>query len=88
MVNNGFKILLSLERKMLVSSTKRWNLRILEHEGRSFIYSRNRRGPSTLPWGTPCVIIWGSDKVPFMQTFCVLFDKYDLSQFNGFPLIP
>ena len=39
---------LSLERKMLVSSANRWNLRILEYEGRSFIYSRNRRGPSTL----------------------------------------
>ena len=36
-----------------VSSAKRNELEWFREEDRSFIYMRNRRGPSKLPWGTP-----------------------------------
>ena len=41
--------------------------------GRSFMNNRKRSGPKTEPWGTPHLIIFFSDSVPFMQTNCSLF---------------
>ena len=33
----------------------------------SFIYSRNKSGPKTLPWGTPCLMIPFSDSTPLIS---------------------
>ena len=58
--------------KKLVSSAKRLVKKML-HRGKSFIQSRNSRGPRTaLPWGTPHVIIFSVEKAPFIHTYWVL----------------
>ena len=49
---------------------------------------RNNSGPSTDPWGTPLVIVRLSDFKPERDTYCSLFDKYDLKKFSSISLIP
>ena len=56
--------------------------------GRSLIYSRNRIGPRTEPWGTPISIGRNEDKDVPIETHCFLFVKYDLNQSNEVPLMP
>ena len=53
------------------SSAKRrtFEVRLL---GRSFMYSRKKRGPSTVPCGTPEVTWMGVDADPFITTCWVL----------------
>ena len=40
-------------RRHLVSSAKRSDSECFNEGGKSFMYTRNKRGPSKLPWGTP-----------------------------------
>ena len=43
---------------MLVSSANRTGIAFLfMTAGKQFVYKRNSVGPSTEPWGTPCLII-------------------------------
>ena len=52
------------------------------------IIIRNRRGPSTDPWGTP-LLTWDSlDVVPLAATHCCLFDKKLWIHTPILPLIP
>ena len=44
---------LSLSKNIFVSSTNKKILNLSEILGRSLIYKRNSKGPSTDPWGTP-----------------------------------
>ena len=39
------------------------------------MYTRNRRGPRVVPWGTPHVSVPGLDSFPFMLTCCSRFDR-------------
>ena len=49
-----FSFLIELLRhNKIVSSAKWWTLQNFIAWLRSFIYSKNRRGPRTEPWGTP-----------------------------------
>ena len=43
----------------------------------------NNKGPSTLPWGTPKEIGWGSDKTPLVQTLWVRMVKKDLNHWTA-----
>ena len=40
-------------------------------QGRSLIYNKNRRGPSTDPWGTPISIGSSLDFEPFTNVYCL-----------------
>ena len=49
--------------------------------GRSLIYARNKRGPSTIPWGTPDVTGAGLDVFPSRVTcWCLLLRKLWIQQ--------
>ena len=54
----------------------------------SVLHIKNRRGPSTEPWGTPCLIDLRFDSEFWIDTNWCLSDKYDLNQFLQGPLIP
>ena len=41
---------------------------------------RKRRGPRTLPWGTPEVTLMGEDIMPSRRTCCVRLVKSDCTQ--------
>ena len=43
--------------------------------GRSFINTRNRRGPSIDPCGTPDIIGFNEEVTPFRITFCFLLKR-------------
>jgi len=55
---------------------------------RSPIKIRKRRGPNTLPWGTPECNGALCDKVCPIHTFCVLFVRKFKIHLNMFPCIP
>ena len=62
-----FSFLIELLRhKRLVSSAKWWTLRNFIAWLRSFIYSKNRRGPRTDPWGKPRFKAARPDSHPFI----------------------
>ena len=42
------------------------------------VYTKNRSGPNTEPWGTPVSRKQGLDKEPFHVTWKVRFVKYDV----------
>ena len=46
--------------------------------GRSLMYERKRRGPRTVPWGTPDVTFAWVECIPSSRTSCVLSAKNDL----------
>ena len=45
--------------------------------GRSLMYARKRRGPRTVPWGTPDVMSAGEECTPSRSTSCFLSAKND-----------
>ena len=45
---------------------------------RSLMYSKNNRGPSTEPWGAPCLIDLRLDSEFWIDTNWCLSDKYDI----------
>lgn len=49
---------------------------------------RNNTGTRTEPWGTPELNVKRSDWWPFMSTYCVLHDRYDLIEFTILLFIP
>ena len=58
------------------------------HLGRSFMYTRNKRGPRTVLWGTPHVIGLVSDDFPSRMTVCSRCDRNDAIHPRVFPAIP
>ena len=64
-----------LEKLIIVSSAKRWNVSKLEVLGKSFTYNKNKRGPRIDPWGTPQVTGNESELWPLTFTNCSLWDK-------------
>ncbi len=61
-------ISVSLSRRVVSSANRK--LSSLEQLGRSFIYTRNNRGPSIEPWGTPSKIWIRELEWPFITTNC------------------
>ena len=67
-------------------------------KGRSFMYSKNYSGPSTDPFGTPCLISTQEDlylrTIALLESFwlisvhCLLFVKKDLNHMFVMPFIP
>ena len=51
--------------------------------GMSFIYKRNRRGPNTLPCGTPHGINWGSDRDWLTSILWILSERYVENQLTA-----
>ena len=47
---------------------------------KSFMYKRKNRGPRTGPCGTPKLTLSRSDKIPSIETYCILFVRQDLNQ--------
>ena len=43
------------------------------------MYNKNRRGPRTNPWGTQ-FIATRPDSYPFIDTYSLWLDRYDLNQ--------
>ena len=68
-----------------VSSAK-WNRKISSRKKnliemcKSFMYKRKNRGPRTGPCGTPKLTLSRSDKIPSIETYCILFVRQDLNQ--------
>ena len=65
------------EEERVASSAKKSNAQHVMDNGKSLIYTRNRTGPRTDPWGTPAEISFGSDSLAETCTCCVLFVTYD-----------
>ena len=55
---------------------------------RSFIYIKNRSGPSMEPWGTPSLTSDQEEVCPLRNTLCFLFLKIFDNRFKSFPDIP
>src|ERR1051325_11468272 len=55
---------------------------------KSFIYIRNKSGPSTEPCGTPLFTVSHDDLLPLSNTHCLLFFNHSLIQFCTIPSIP
>ena len=55
----------------LVSSTKWYVKEFFIESFRSLMYRRNRRGPRTEPWGTPCSIFDSLELKPLIDTNCL-----------------
>ena len=56
-------------------------------ESMSLMYARNRRGPRTVPWGTPERTGAGEDAAPSTRTVWVLFDKKErIHRWRGSPM--
>ena len=52
------------------------------------MYIRKSNGPTTEPGGTPNFMVTSFESTPFIETYCLLSDKYDLNQLLAIPLIP
>jgi hypothetical protein len=61
--------------RMMLSSANSLSWLDFIHSDKSFIYTRKRTGPRTVPWGTPEVTGTISDDSPSRTTVCVRFDK-------------
>lgn len=77
----------SIFRKILLSSANN-ELDEVKMSGKSLIKSKNKRGPSIDPCGTPDVGEKLSDLPPPITTHCVLPKRYDRNQCNVIDLIP
>ena len=64
----------------VVSSANKIGVEHFTELGKSLIYSRNNKGPSTDPCGTPILTVLHTDLVPFISTSWDLSVKYDLNQ--------
>ena len=58
------------------------------HLGMSFMYTRNNRGPRTVPWGTPDVTRLVFDDFPSRMTVCSRCDRNYAIHPRVFPVIP
>ena len=47
--------------KKLLSSAKRLGVKLFDTSARSFMYKRNKKGPSTDPCGTPHLVVCSVD---------------------------
>ena len=72
---------------MAVSSANNRTLD-LQFCGRSLMYARKRRGPSTDPCGTPDDTGMGSELIPLVITDWVLLSRKLLIQLRVWPRIP
>ena len=54
---------------------------------RSFIYIKNRSGPSMEPWGTPALTSAQEEVCPLRNTFCFLFLKKSDNRFKRLPVM-
>ena len=54
----------------------------------SLMYMRKKRGPNTVPWGTPERTGRGSDDWPSTTTCCVRFWRNDADQASKDSLMP
>ena len=61
--------------KYILASSANIFISPLVAQDRSFIKTRNKTGPRTIPWGIPDVISVPSDISPFITTLCFLFDE-------------
>ena len=76
-----FSFLIELPRhNRLVSSAKWWTLQNFIDWFRSFIYNKKSKGSRTDPWGTPQFIAARPESYPFINTYCLWLDRYDLNQ--------
>src|ERR1700755_459724 len=55
---------------------------------KSFIYIRNKSGPSTEPCGTSLFTVSHNDLLPLSNTHCLLFFNHSLIQLCTIPSIP
>ena len=58
-----------------VSSGKRVRLHRSNKNGKSFIYTRNNRGPKILPCGTAIAMFFNVEFIPFKDTIFFSLDK-------------
>ena len=72
-IKQCFEVLMGV--KILVSSAKSMNLRVLDVFIISLIYTRNNKGPRIDPWGTPHTILEFWDLDDLNNTYCFLLDK-------------
>src|SRR5215469_5019306 len=77
----------SIRLPIFVSSAN-FEILLIMFVSRSLIYTINRMGPRTDPWGTPLVTSDQFEDSPFMTTRCCLFFNQFLIQVKRFPLIP
>ena len=47
---------------------------------KSFTYKRKNRGPGTGSCGTQKLTLSRSDKIPPIETYCIMFVRQDLNQ--------
>ena len=75
-LTSSFSFLIELLRhKRLKSSAKWWTLQNFIAWLRSFIYSKNRRGPRTDLWGTPQFKAARPGSCPFIDTYWLRLDR-------------
>ena len=55
---------------------------------RSFLYIKNRSGPTMEPWGTPALRSAQEEVCPLRSTLCLLFLKKFDNSFKRLPDIP
>ena len=54
----------------------------------SFTYKRKSKGPRTDPCGTPELTLSGSDQIPSIEKYSILFVRKDLNHSLTVPVIP
>ena len=54
----------------------------------SFMYRDHKKGPRTVPWGTPDKTRTQSDFIPFTKTLCCLKQRKESIHFNVLPPVP
>lgn len=60
----------------------------LTDDGKSFMKTKNRRGPRTDPWGTPLTTGIGLDTSPSSTTYCTLLLRKAETHLQMLPRIP
>ena len=68
-------------------SAKRKKVSYFETNGKSLMYNKTSKGPSTEPYGSPQVISEVSEILPQTDTYCCLF-RHDLNHSRIMPLVP
>ncbi len=82
----AYKISLFTTLKILSSSTNR-KLSLFKSLQISLITIKNNNDRGTDPCGTPAFSSFKSDETQFKTSYCLLLDRYDVSNFCKFPLI-
>ena len=78
--------LISLWMRQSSANSRVWDE--VTHWGKSFMYTRNNNGPSTVPWGTPDVTGLVSDELPSRTTVWSRWERKDLIHMRVNPSIP